>query len=76
MVDYNVTGLGEVLDRFRWEGGCIAEHVSKYNEERRPGVANLFIGGMLARCIPLALYKSQLQTRSGIVSTPNFCNNL
>ena len=22
------SGFGEVIDRFRWEGGCIAEHVS------------------------------------------------
>ncbi|PSN74304.1 hypothetical protein BS50DRAFT_627642 [Corynespora cassiicola Philippines] len=25
-VNYNTTGFGEVVDRFRWEGGCIAEH--------------------------------------------------
>lgn len=27
-VNYNTTSFGEVVDRFRWEGGCIVEHVS------------------------------------------------
>lgn len=26
-VNYRAAGLGEVVDRFRWEAGCIAEHV-------------------------------------------------
>ncbi|USP74808.1 hypothetical protein yc1106_02082 [Curvularia clavata] len=25
-VNYNTSGFGEVVDRFRWEGGCIVEH--------------------------------------------------
>ncbi|KAK4151655.1 hypothetical protein C8A00DRAFT_16974 [Chaetomidium leptoderma] len=25
-VNYRAGGIGEVVDRFRWEGGCIAEH--------------------------------------------------
>ncbi|KAK3402425.1 hypothetical protein B0T20DRAFT_139795 [Sordaria brevicollis] len=25
-VNYRAGGLGEVVDRFRWEGGCIVEH--------------------------------------------------
>ncbi|KAH7011145.1 hypothetical protein EDB80DRAFT_571490 [Ilyonectria destructans] len=25
-LNYNVSGLGEVVDRFRWEDGCIVEH--------------------------------------------------
>lgn len=27
-LDYRTSGFGEVVDRFRWEGGCIVEHVS------------------------------------------------
>jgi hypothetical protein len=27
-VNYRAGGFGEVVDRFRWEAGCIAEHVS------------------------------------------------
>lgn len=27
-VNYRAGFLGEVVDRFRWEGGCIVEHVS------------------------------------------------
>ena len=27
-VNYRAAGMGEIVDRFRWEGGCIAEHVS------------------------------------------------
>lgn len=27
-VNYNTGGFGQVVDRFRWEAGCIAEHVS------------------------------------------------
>lgn len=27
-VNYRAGGIGEVVDRFRWEGGCIVEHVS------------------------------------------------
>ena len=26
-VQYSASGFGTVVDRFRWEGGCIAEHV-------------------------------------------------
>ncbi|PKS05510.1 hypothetical protein jhhlp_008888 [Lomentospora prolificans] len=26
-VNYQASGLGTIVDRFRWEGGCIAEHV-------------------------------------------------
>ncbi|KAM5362449.1 hypothetical protein ACJZ2D_012531 [Fusarium nematophilum] len=25
-LNYNASGVGEVIDRFRWEGGCIVEH--------------------------------------------------
>ncbi|KAF5226911.1 hypothetical protein FAUST_12107 [Fusarium austroamericanum] len=25
-LNYNASGIGEVVDRFRWEGGCIVEH--------------------------------------------------
>lgn len=25
-VNYQASGLGTIVDRFRWEGGCIAEH--------------------------------------------------
>lgn len=27
-VNYRTSTFGEVVDRFRWEGGCIVEHVS------------------------------------------------
>lgn len=27
-LNYNASGVGEVIDRFRWENGCIVEHVS------------------------------------------------
>ena len=26
-VNYQSSGMGTIVDRFRWEGGCIAEHV-------------------------------------------------
>lgn len=26
-LNYNTSGFGEVVDRFRWENGCIREHV-------------------------------------------------
>ncbi|KAG5655544.1 hypothetical protein KAF25_003881 [Fusarium avenaceum] len=25
-LNYNASGVGEVIDRFRWENGCIVEH--------------------------------------------------
>lgn len=27
-LNYNASGIGEVVDRFRWDAGCIVEHVS------------------------------------------------
>jgi predicted SnoaL-like aldol condensation-catalyzing enzyme len=27
-LNYRTSGFGEVVDRYRWEGGCIVEHVS------------------------------------------------
>lgn len=27
-LNYNTSGFGTVVDRFRWEAGCIVEHVS------------------------------------------------
>jgi hypothetical protein len=27
-LNYRTSGFGEVVDRYRWEGGCIIEHVS------------------------------------------------
>jgi predicted SnoaL-like aldol condensation-catalyzing enzyme len=29
-LNYRTSGFGEVVDRYRWEGGCIVEHVSYY----------------------------------------------
>jgi hypothetical protein len=26
-VNYRAGGMGEIVDRFRWEAGCIVEHV-------------------------------------------------
>lgn len=28
-VNYKAGAMGEIVDRFRWEGGCIAEHVCR-----------------------------------------------
>jgi hypothetical protein len=33
-LNYKASGLGDVVDRFRWEAGCIAEHVSCSIETR------------------------------------------
>jgi hypothetical protein len=33
-LNYRTSGFGEVVDRYRWEGGCIVEHVSLQNPTR------------------------------------------
>jgi predicted SnoaL-like aldol condensation-catalyzing enzyme len=37
-LNYRTTGFGEVVDRYRWEGGCIVEHVSFVKYGRRQSV--------------------------------------
>ena len=44
-VNYRAGGIGEVVDRFRWEGGCIVEHVSScfscgFGSEQTEGEGN------------------------------------
>jgi len=39
------SGFGEVIDRFRWEGGCIAEHVSSRPSKSFCGIRNNFTRG-------------------------------
>ncbi|CAI4213646.1 unnamed protein product [Parascedosporium putredinis] len=41
-VNYQASGLGTIVDRFRWEGGCIAEHVRIQSTPAQPFVVYAF----------------------------------
>jgi hypothetical protein len=51
-LEYNNTAFGVVVDRFRWEGGCIVEHVSYpvTTETSNDGLLKEFYSGIKERC--------------------------
>lgn len=49
-VNYNNSGFGEIIDRFRWEDGCIVEHVSTPDFLNSSRLANRYVSGMLVKC--------------------------
>lgn len=42
-LEYNASGIGRVVDRFRWEKGCIVEHVSTEVRRKKAVIYNLCI---------------------------------
>lgn len=54
-LNYNASGIGEVVDRFRWEGGCIVEHVSELDVSIFYDlIANPFSGTLERHILPVA----------------------
>lgn len=49
-VNYNSSAAGEIIDRFRWEAGCIVEHVSIPDFLNSSPLANRYASGMLVKC--------------------------